>query len=89
MVYLIHFNQAYRHARHYVGSTDDLAGRLDAHRSGQGARLLQVVTDAGIGFECVRTWNGGRKLERQIKSRKEAPRLCPICAGAIAMQRCK
>ena len=55
MVYLIHFNQAYRHAGHYVGSTDDLDGRLDAHRSGQGPRLLQVVTDAGIGFECVRT----------------------------------
>lgn len=89
MVYLIHFNEAFKHARHYVGSTDDLASRLSLHQSGQGARLLQVVSAAGIGFECVRTWNGGRKLERKIKRRKEAPKLCPVCAGAMALRRCK
>lgn len=78
-VYLIHFDTPYRHARHYVGWTPDLDARLQAHRSGRGSRLMEVITTAGITWQLARTWPGGRKRERAIKNRHEAPRLCPLC----------
>ncbi|MBA2243651.1 MAG: GIY-YIG nuclease family protein [Gemmatimonadetes bacterium] len=85
MVYLLHFAQPYRHARHYLGSTDNLERRLQEHRSGAGARLLEVITEAGIDFTLARTWSGGRALERQLKNRKEAPRLCPLCRVQLTL----
>src|SRR5262245_57772733 len=81
-VYLLHFNSPYKHARHYVGYTKDLPARLAAHANGQGARLLEVITGAGISFQLARTWQGTRRDERRIKNRKEAPRLCPLCRRA-------
>ena len=79
VIYLLHFSTPYHHAKHYVGFTTDLPARLDAHQRGAGARLLDVITAAGIGFELARTWSGTRRDERAIKSRKAAPRLCPTC----------
>ena len=66
---------------HYLGSTDDLDQRLEQHRSGNGARLMQVCAERGIGFVLARTWEGGRREERRMKARKEMPRLCPVCNG--------
>jgi hypothetical protein len=51
--------------------------------------MLAVCRERGITWQLVRTWEGGRKFERQLKNRKEAPRLCPVCAGAKAMNRAK
>jgi predicted GIY-YIG superfamily endonuclease len=79
IVYLIHFDRAYQHARHYIGCTKDLAARLAAHARGQGARLLAVVRAAGIGWRLARTWPGGRDRERQIKRQGGASRHCPLC----------
>jgi predicted GIY-YIG superfamily endonuclease len=79
IIYLLHFSVAYKHAAHYVGFTTDLQSRLDAHKQGKGARLLEVIAQAGISFQLARTWQGTRKGERQIKNRKAAPRLCPLC----------
>jgi predicted GIY-YIG superfamily endonuclease len=78
-VYLIHFDTPYRHARHYIGWTHDLDARIQAHHRGHGARLIEVINDAGITWRVVRTWPGGRDRERAIKNRHEAPRLCPAC----------
>ena len=78
-VYLLHFNEPYCHARHYLGSTDDLDSRLQEHRTGQGARLTQVIHEAGITFILARTWEGGRDLERKLKRWHKSPDLCPIC----------
>ena len=80
-VYLIHFDSPYRHARHYLGWTADLDARLEAHRTGRGARLMEVITLAGITWQLARTWPGGRARERAIKNRHEAPRLCPLCTA--------
>jgi predicted GIY-YIG superfamily endonuclease len=57
--------------------------RLEEHRKGQGARLLQVINDAGIGWWLVRTWMGDRKPERRLKKWKKSPRLCPVCNESI------
>jgi predicted GIY-YIG superfamily endonuclease len=81
-VYLLHFSGpiSSRHtAQHYLGYTDDLAQRLEAHRQGAGARLVQVAVERGLTFVLVRTWHGDRHLERKLKARKNAPRLCPVC----------
>lgn len=81
MVYLICFDQHYKHARHYIGFTDNnLEDRIESHRKGTGARLLKVINEAGIGWNVVRTWEkGDRKFERQLKNRKNSKQLCPIC----------
>lgn len=83
IIYLIHFDRPYRHARHYLGWTTDLPSRLDAHRRGQGARLMAVITDAGIGWQLARTWNGPRTRERQLKQRGKT-RCCPVCRPELA-----
>ena len=81
-VYLLHFSTPYKHAKHYLGWTEgSIEERLMQHRAGQGARLLQVITEAGLTFRLVRTWDGTRCLERQLKNRHEAPRLCPLCCA--------
>ncbi|HEY4720471.1 MAG TPA: endonuclease [Anaerolineae bacterium] len=83
MVYLLHFEKKYHHAGHYLGWTSlPVEERCQHHRRGVGARLCQVVTQAGIEFEIARTWEGERDLERQLKRRKNSPKLCPICRGS-------
>ena len=78
VIYLLHFDQPYRHARHYVGWTDDLLDRLDRHASGHGARLVAVIWQAGIGFTLVRICEGTRATERAIKN---AGRRAPVLPG--------
>ena len=68
-----------RLARHYLGWASDLAARLEAHREGRGARLMEVVKERGITWHVSRTWEGSRDRERAIKDRAESPRLCPDC----------
>jgi predicted GIY-YIG superfamily endonuclease len=79
VVYLLHFDRPYRHAAHYTGWTINLLQRLDDHANGRGARLLAVITQAGIGFTLARTWPGSRKRERALKRQGGAARRCPLC----------
>jgi hypothetical protein len=71
-----------RHIQHW---TSDLHTRLAAHAAGRGARdggarLVQVIREAGIGFEVARTWpEATRATERQLKRRGGARRHCPLC----------
>ena len=78
-VYLLHFDRPYKHAGHYTGWTMRLVDRLDAHESGHGARLTEVVRDAGIGWQLARTWPGDRHRERALKRQGGASRRCPLC----------
>jgi predicted GIY-YIG superfamily endonuclease len=79
-VYLFHFDQRYEHAGHYTGWAEDLDHRVAEHLAGRGARLIEVITQAGIGFRLVRTWPGvTRARERQLKRQGGASRHCPIC----------
>jgi hypothetical protein len=55
---------------------------MEAHFKGRGARFMQVARERGIGFVIARTWQGDRTMERRLKNRHEAPRLCPLCRQA-------
>jgi predicted GIY-YIG superfamily endonuclease len=85
-VYLIHFetplgdlSNPRGQAQHYLGYTDDLEARLERHREGNGSAIMAAVSEAGIGWRCVRTWEGDRTLERRLKDRHNSPKLCPVC----------
>jgi hypothetical protein len=78
VVYLLHFDRPFRHARHYCW-TIDLPGRMTPHAGGRGARLRAVITEAGIGWQLARTWIGTRNRERQLKRQGGAARHCPVC----------
>ena len=87
-VYLIHFDAPLGdvsnprgQARHYLGYTEALAARLEAHRSGNGSAIMAAVARRGITWRLARTWEGGRDLERRLKRWHNSPRLCPICRG--------
>lgn len=85
MVYLICFDRKYKHCRHYIGFCEDgnLEQRIARHRAGNGARLMEIVTQAGIGWEVTRVWpDGDRNFERKLKNRKNAAVLCPRCRAA-------
>lgn len=79
-VYLLHFREPYKHARHYLGFANDIGRRMWRHRTGVGSRLVRAVIASGGDFTIARVWrNGTRTMERQLKNQRNAPRLCPIC----------
>jgi predicted GIY-YIG superfamily endonuclease len=81
----IHFSYRNVHASHYIGMSGCLDARLALHRAGNGARLMEVVTGAGIAWEVARLWpvssyEEARLLERKPKhTHGHGPALCPIC----------
>ena len=84
VVYLIHFDQPYYHAQHYIGTTIDLERRMAQHRHGVsygGAHLLDAVNQAGISWSVVQVWEGDRDLEYQLKAWKKARLFCPVCCA--------
>jgi len=80
-LYLIHFDEPYKHARHYLGFTKDLESRIKSHQAGSGANLMKVITEAGISWQVVRVWYGDRHLERKLK-KHSSTRYCPICTNS-------
>jgi len=81
-IYLIHFSEPYKHARHYLGWAAHLAARIAHHRNGSGARLLEVVNEKGIAWDVVRAWRGTRADEARVKGWNGNCRICPVCAHA-------
>ncbi len=80
-VYLLHFERAFGHARHYCGWTSlSLEQRLKRHNTSQGARLLLAVRRAGIKYTVAQVWeNQDRNFERKLKNRGGLARVCPLC----------
>jgi hypothetical protein len=79
VVYLLHLDPPYRHARHYLGWSESFTNREAAHLNGYGARLLQVAREAGCTWRLAATWPGTRALERRLKRCGGRERFCPIC----------
>lgn len=91
MIYLLHFDKPFRHARHYLGHTNmPLEKRLAAHagdeRCGRSAKLMTAVRKAGITWRLVRTWEGDRERERRLKKRTGVQH-CPVCRDERAVDR--
>ena len=76
--YLYHLDPEFKHARHYLGTTEDLEFRDAQHGTSHGANLLQVQKEHGGSWHLVRTWSGGRLKERALKMQSGA-RYCPEC----------
>ena len=84
MLYLLHFDRPYKHARHYLGFAEDeetLRSRLEEHKHGRGARLVEVITLAGIGFTVSAILPGDYEEWHRLK-RAHRDRMCPICLRA-------
>jgi len=63
-----------------------LRRRLAKHGTGEGARLMLVIAQAGISWELARLWwPGTRDLERRLKNQGGASRRCPLC-GVVPRQ---
>jgi hypothetical protein len=85
-VYLLHLDPPYKHARHYLGwaSAGNLGYRLAHHAAGSEANLLLHAAKAGGSWRIARTWAGDRHLERRLKRRGGAARVCPVCRPELA-----
>ena len=80
VIYLLHFERSFKHARHYLGWTENLDRRLAQHRAGRGSPLIAAAVADGIDFQLARTWPGDRTEERRLHRYKNSSRrLCPIC----------
>ena len=80
IVYLLHFDRSYRHARHYIGWTRNLEQRLAEHRAGRGSPLIAAAIADGIDFQLAAIWQGDRHAERRLHRQKNTrARLCSIC----------
>jgi len=78
-VYLIHLDTPLKHARHYLGYSEDLFKRLQKHRTGQGAAFMRAVEKQGISWHVSRIWDGDRTFERMLKDQHNVSHLCPTC----------
>lgn len=84
MVYILHFERPFKHARHYVGYCED--SRFDERMKEHHAARYQdsfmgKVNAAGIKWEVARVIPGAdENLERRIKFIwKRTAALCPCC----------
>lgn len=87
-IYLLHFTRPVGNlsnprgmARHYLGWALDPDAREAQHRAGHGAALTRAAVAQGIAWTLHILAAGDRDLERALKQKKAAPRLCPICGA--------
>lgn len=81
MIYLLHFDEPFGHARHYCGWSSDVLWRLRCHTGAAGSNLMRHVNAAGIGWLLAGVWPGTRHDERSRHNRGAAGKWCPECAG--------
>jgi hypothetical protein len=86
-VYLLHFTEPYRHARHYMGWTENLPARLALHTEGRGARLVEVVIGHGIGFRPRPDLERGSVPGAGAQAPPHGPALLPDLPPAAAPPR--
>lgn len=82
IVYVLHFEPAYRHARHYVGWAVNVDARVAEHLAGVGSPLVRAAVAAGVRVQLAATMPGSRFLERRLKRWKKTGQFCPVCRAA-------
>jgi hypothetical protein len=80
-VYVLHFEPGYKHARHYVGWTedDDVTARVEVHLQGRESPLIRAAVAAGVEVQLAATYPGTRYLERRLKRWHKTGQFCAIC----------
>lgn len=78
-VYILHFDQPVRHARHYRGWASNLEARLGHHADGTGAKLTALAVSLGIGWTLALAIPGDKNLERMMHNVGGAAKICPVC----------
>lgn len=82
-VYVLHFEPAYEHARHYIGWTaDDVTSRVALHLRGVASPLVRAAVAAGVEVTIAATYAGTRALERRLKNWHKTGQFCPTCRAA-------
>ena len=84
MIYILHFSKKVAgHAQHYVGYTSDSERRLKEHLNcnQSGSPLVKAAIERGYQVKVANTFEGDRKVEKQIKRQKNTSRFCSICNG--------
>lgn len=70
-------------SRHYLGGSQDVAWRVKRHKQGNAASFTKAVLEQGGLLRLARVWYVPLEqvwpLEKRIKARKNAYRLCPYC----------
>lgn len=80
IVYLLHFDTPFKHARHYIGFTQNLDQRCEDHLRGNGSNLVRHVCAAGIALRLAAEWrNVPQTEEYRLKNWGGMVRYCPIC----------
>ena len=92
VVYLIHFDRPLKHAKHYIGSTQNMPERMRCHEAGNAdsAALLRALKKEGIGWRVVgvggfdtieeaREWEYSFKKNGRGSHSRKASRDCPVC----------
>jgi len=82
VVYVLHFDPPFHHARHYIGIALDgnVTRRLREHSRGRGSGLVAAAIAAGSFVSVVLKLPGDRGLERRLHNR-HGTRVCPVCRG--------
>jgi hypothetical protein len=58
-VYVLRFELAYTHARHYLGWTEgEVTERIAAHLQGRGSPLIRAAVAAGVEVQLAATYQG-------------------------------
>lgn len=88
-LYLLHFEPAYRHARHYLGyATGTGRGRQYAKLQAEGLalgahELVQAAQWDGVVIHVADVLVGeGRTTQRRLRDSHNLARHCPICTAA-------
>lgn len=88
--YLICFDEPYtspngaKTVRHYLGWASNIRERIADHHTGNGARLMSVIADAGISWIVTHLWlDATRSDERRLKNQHKHANVCPRCNAAL------
>jgi nicotinamidase-related amidase len=80
-VYLLHFDPPYKHAKHYLGFSEDIPGRIRAHVTRNGSPLVAAAKAQGSRVILTRVWpSAHRDDERRLKRQRHGlGYFCPRC----------
>jgi len=79
VIYLLHFDQPYKHAKHYTGWTEDLLHRLDRHAAGNGARLSRSSGKPGSASPWSASAKAPARPNAPSRTPEALPGTCPAC----------